>query len=195
MSTLFWIGYVNSALNPVIYACCNRDFRDAFRRILFRRSRPQRWNTTQSQRRLDLNVTSVLFVRSKAIGPYTSEKTRQVDVPRQEGVLPASACRTAYEKLFVATTSRAERKRQNRLPEMPTVWQCIKSAVNLLRKISVCAPGKLFLSIYLLCNQATLMLLWTLFLFQRRKILTSRFKVIRKTVVRCRYEKMTKGIV
>jgi len=39
ISTLFWIGYTNSALNPVIYASCNRDFRDAFRRILFRSRR------------------------------------------------------------------------------------------------------------------------------------------------------------
>jgi len=31
---LFWVGYTNSALNPVIYPCFNRDFRDAFRRLL-----------------------------------------------------------------------------------------------------------------------------------------------------------------
>ena len=39
VSTLFWTGYANSALNPVIYASCNRDFRDAFRRILVRSRR------------------------------------------------------------------------------------------------------------------------------------------------------------
>jgi hypothetical protein len=33
VSVLFWIGYANSALNPVIYPCFNRDFRDAFRRL------------------------------------------------------------------------------------------------------------------------------------------------------------------
>ena len=33
-SALFWIGYANSALNPAIYAFFNRDFRDAFRRML-----------------------------------------------------------------------------------------------------------------------------------------------------------------
>ena len=38
VSALFWTGYTNSALNPVIYARCNRDFRDAFRRILFHRN-------------------------------------------------------------------------------------------------------------------------------------------------------------
>src|SRR6218665_1315447 len=30
---LFWVGYLNSALNPVIYPFFNRDFRDAFRRL------------------------------------------------------------------------------------------------------------------------------------------------------------------
>ena len=37
VSMLFWIGYFNSALNPVIYAFFNRDFRHAFNRLLFRR--------------------------------------------------------------------------------------------------------------------------------------------------------------
>jgi len=39
VTILFWIGYANSALNPIIYACFNRDFRNAFRRILGCRSR------------------------------------------------------------------------------------------------------------------------------------------------------------
>ncbi|KAB0790070.1 hypothetical protein PPYR_15611, partial [Photinus pyralis] len=31
---LFWIGYFNSALNPLIYAYFNRDFREAFKDTL-----------------------------------------------------------------------------------------------------------------------------------------------------------------
>ncbi|KAF0292994.1 Octopamine receptor beta-2R [Amphibalanus amphitrite] len=31
---LFWIGYLNSCLNPLIYAYFNRDFRDAFKQTL-----------------------------------------------------------------------------------------------------------------------------------------------------------------
>ncbi len=34
VSMLFWIGYFNSALNPVIYAFFNRDFRHAFKKLL-----------------------------------------------------------------------------------------------------------------------------------------------------------------
>lgn len=33
VNVLFWIGYANSALNPIIYPCFNRDFREAFRRL------------------------------------------------------------------------------------------------------------------------------------------------------------------
>ncbi|GAB6021893.1 hypothetical protein CHUAL_006059 [Chamberlinius hualienensis] len=32
----FWLGYCNSALNPVIYTIFNKDFRKAFRKILFK---------------------------------------------------------------------------------------------------------------------------------------------------------------
>ncbi|XP_051153192.1 octopamine receptor beta-2R-like isoform X1 [Leptopilina boulardi] len=34
IALLFWIGYTNSALNPLIYAYFNRDFREAFRNTL-----------------------------------------------------------------------------------------------------------------------------------------------------------------
>jgi len=34
MSSFVWLGYVNSALNPVIYTIFNADFRRAFRRLL-----------------------------------------------------------------------------------------------------------------------------------------------------------------
>ncbi|XP_070541236.1 dopamine receptor 1-like [Ptychodera flava] len=33
-ATLTWLGYFNSTLNPIIYSIFNRDFREAFRRIL-----------------------------------------------------------------------------------------------------------------------------------------------------------------
>ncbi|CAK1541211.1 unnamed protein product [Leptosia nina] len=34
VGALFWVGYFNSALNPLIYAYFNRDFRDAFKNTL-----------------------------------------------------------------------------------------------------------------------------------------------------------------
>lgn len=39
-ATLFWVGYLNSALNPIIYALRNSDFDEAFRRLL--RCHPRR---------------------------------------------------------------------------------------------------------------------------------------------------------
>lgn len=33
----FWMGYCNSALNPIIYTIFNRDFRKAFKKILFKK--------------------------------------------------------------------------------------------------------------------------------------------------------------
>ncbi|XP_076463730.1 alpha-2A adrenergic receptor-like [Babylonia areolata] len=41
-TVFFWIGYCNSALNPIIYTVFNRDFRRAFQRILFGRKRGRR---------------------------------------------------------------------------------------------------------------------------------------------------------
>ncbi|ODM92735.1 Alpha-1A adrenergic receptor [Orchesella cincta] len=37
-SVCFWLGYFNSCLNPVIYACTSREFQRAFRRILCRKT-------------------------------------------------------------------------------------------------------------------------------------------------------------
>lgn len=34
VAVLFWIGYFNSTLNPLIYAYFNRDFREAFKNTL-----------------------------------------------------------------------------------------------------------------------------------------------------------------
>jgi len=40
-AVIFWLGYCNSALNPIIYTIFNREFRAAFRRMLCpRRSVP-----------------------------------------------------------------------------------------------------------------------------------------------------------
>jgi len=35
-AVIFWLGYCNSALNPIIYTVFNRDFRRAFQKLLSR---------------------------------------------------------------------------------------------------------------------------------------------------------------
>ncbi|XP_050420869.1 alpha-2A adrenergic receptor [Adelges cooleyi] len=36
LTVAFWLGYMNSAINPVIYTIFNKDFRRSFRRVLFK---------------------------------------------------------------------------------------------------------------------------------------------------------------
>ncbi|XP_050543648.1 alpha-2Db adrenergic receptor isoform X1 [Daktulosphaira vitifoliae] len=36
LTIAFWLGYMNSAINPVIYTIFNKDFRRSFRRVLFK---------------------------------------------------------------------------------------------------------------------------------------------------------------
>lgn len=47
-STLFWLGYCNSAINPVIYALFSKDFRYAFQQIIIRVCCPSYFNANRS---------------------------------------------------------------------------------------------------------------------------------------------------
>lgn len=42
---IFWLGYCNSAVNPVLYSIFNRDFRQAFKRLLCKKRRRKIWST------------------------------------------------------------------------------------------------------------------------------------------------------
>lgn len=59
---LTWLGYVNSCLNPIIYSIFNKEFRNAFRKILFPDSckcvRPKRNGYAQSSRTTSKSLIS-----------------------------------------------------------------------------------------------------------------------------------------
>uniref|UniRef100_A0AC35U6E1 G_PROTEIN_RECEP_F1_2 domain-containing protein n=1 Tax=Rhabditophanes sp. KR3021 TaxID=114890 RepID=A0AC35U6E1_9BILA len=38
----FWLGYANSAVNPLLYSACSRDFCAAFKKVLFDKKKPVR---------------------------------------------------------------------------------------------------------------------------------------------------------
>lgn len=67
VAVLFWIGYFNSTLNPLIYAYFNRDFREAFKNTLeclfcvwWRRNRrPMELDVRRSSLRYDSRAKSV----------------------------------------------------------------------------------------------------------------------------------------
>ena len=43
-----WLHYTNSALNPIIYTCFNREYRSAFRALLTRKRYQSEWQTRKS---------------------------------------------------------------------------------------------------------------------------------------------------
>ena len=66
VAILFWIGYFNSTLNPIIYAYFNRDFREAFKSTLecifcslCRRNSPLDFEIRRTSLRYDSRAKSV----------------------------------------------------------------------------------------------------------------------------------------
>ncbi|KAG8128456.1 hypothetical protein E2320_015308 [Naja naja] len=54
LTVVMWLGYANSALNPILYAALNRDFRTAYQRLLkCRQIRPDARETSLSHEMRD----------------------------------------------------------------------------------------------------------------------------------------------
>ena len=72
-----WLGYFNSTLNPIIYSIFNKEFRDAFKRVLsFRRCCPDR--EYEFQRPIKYTETGAYGTVSRKVsapGTYTNEVT------------------------------------------------------------------------------------------------------------------------
>jgi len=86
VSVLFWIGYVNSALNPLIYALFNRDFRHAFQRTLAdcRCCRPPTDDETISCRQPGGGVGDPHSRRSRSAGSSALTSRRMINSASEE---------------------------------------------------------------------------------------------------------------
>ncbi|XP_005879450.1 PREDICTED: histamine H2 receptor isoform X1 [Myotis brandtii] len=67
-AVVLWLGYANSALNPILYAALNRDFRTAYQQLL--RCRYAGWNAHNASLRYD----SSRLPRTRSQGPRQQEE-------------------------------------------------------------------------------------------------------------------------
>ncbi|XP_032067558.1 histamine H2 receptor [Thamnophis elegans] len=77
-TVVMWLGYANSALNPILYAALNRDFRTAYQRLLkCRRIRPDARETSLSHEMRDktCNLMTNLY-ENKHLATHTNGKMK-----------------------------------------------------------------------------------------------------------------------
>ncbi|XP_033632979.1 dopamine receptor 1-like [Asterias rubens] len=89
LATLTWLGYLNSTLNPIIYSIFNRDFREAFKRILglnfiMRKIRERKAGLLNSNSPRSSIESSVAYTNGRRAAP-----TPQIDPETQ--VAPVSS--------------------------------------------------------------------------------------------------------
>ena len=85
VAVLFWVGYFNSALNPMIYAFFNRDFRHAFKKILrchkLPHCRKRRRKAIHSD--IEIGVAAELqATRPTCLDPYEDRNSSSTPSPR-----------------------------------------------------------------------------------------------------------------
>ncbi|XP_042891870.1 histamine H1 receptor-like [Penaeus japonicus] len=76
-----WLGYLNSALNPVLYPLCNHNFRRAFARMLRLPSRPRNNHCAQRIATITIRhcdkITFLVGHRNKLSSMYTSQNLKR----------------------------------------------------------------------------------------------------------------------
>lgn len=77
---MFWVGYFNSTLNPIIYAYFNRDFREAFKNTL--ECLFCSWWRTRSPLDFEIRRTSLRYdSRAKSVYSESYLRPRSNDQP------------------------------------------------------------------------------------------------------------------
>ena len=79
VSAITWLGYVNSSINPCIYAYLNRDFRTAFRKLLFC-SGERKWPVLCQRKQVDGQE----FIVNECSGPNGSGQNVSCGMPLKD---------------------------------------------------------------------------------------------------------------
>ena len=77
-SALFWVGYFNSCLNPIIYAYFNREFRNAFKKILHLERVPCDGTSDPTTRALNTSFVTTTHRDSATVRLSLSSGNRRV---------------------------------------------------------------------------------------------------------------------
>ncbi|XP_056147025.1 histamine receptor H2a [Lampris incognitus] len=112
-SVLLWLGYINSALNPILYAALNRDFRLAYARLL--RCRRLSFDRGRAQQPFPITTARQQCMEVTLLCGHTPSTCR-VGLPEQEFMLQEVNCTTATAAIQLSNGATTKDVNDNESP-------------------------------------------------------------------------------